>query len=134
MIPRASCLASLLLATTPDLAARASTRPNILLIVADDLGYSDLGAFGGEIHTPNLDLLAAESRLLTQFHTAPTCSPTHDSLNSGADHHRVGQGSTAGMQQGQPGYEVYLNEHALSIAQLLKDGVPHLYRRQATFG
>jgi len=51
-------------------------RPNILLIVADDLAFTDLGAFGGEIQTPNLDALAASGVRLTQFYVAPTCSPT----------------------------------------------------------
>ena len=51
------------------------TRPNILLIVADDLGYSDIGSFGGEIDTPTLDTLAKEGLQLTNFHELPTCSP-----------------------------------------------------------
>ena len=70
-------LASLALATaltTP--AAAQEKRPNFLVIVADDLGYSDLGAFGSEISTPNLDRLALSGVRLTGFHTAPTCSPT----------------------------------------------------------
>ncbi|HSG00461.1 MAG TPA: sulfatase-like hydrolase/transferase, partial [Vicinamibacterales bacterium] len=58
----------------PDSAA--DPRPNLLLIVADDLGYADLGSFGSDIRTPNIDALAAEGVLFTQFHTAPTCAPT----------------------------------------------------------
>ncbi|HKP63118.1 MAG TPA: sulfatase-like hydrolase/transferase [Polyangiales bacterium] len=54
----------------------AARRPNILLIVADDLGYSDLGAFGSEIRTPNLDSIARRGRILSNFYVAPTCSPT----------------------------------------------------------
>jgi len=50
------------------------SRPNILLIVADDLGYADLGAYGGDIQTPNIDSLAAQGMLLTQFHTGPSCA------------------------------------------------------------
>jgi len=106
-------------------------RPNILLIVADDLGYSDIGAFGGEIHTPNLDALAAEGRLLTDHHTAPTCSPTRAMLFSGTDHHLVGIGTMAELLQpeqiGKPGYEGYLNERALSFADLLHDSGYHTY-------
>ncbi|MET0340799.1 MAG: arylsulfatase [Polyangiales bacterium] len=113
------------------LGRRGDKRPNILLIVADDLGYSDIGAFGGEIHTPNLDRLAASGRLLTDHHTAATCSPTRSSLISGTDHHLVGLGSMAELlqpeQQGKPGYEGYLNDKALSIAQLLQDGGYHTY-------
>lgn len=70
----------------------AESRPNILVIVADDLGYSDLGAFGGEIATPNLDALAGQGRVLSNFHTSASCSPTRAMLLSGADHHLVGLG------------------------------------------
>ena len=70
-------------------------QPNILFIMADDLGYSDLGAFGGEIHTPNIDALTKEGRILTDYHTAPTCSPTRSQLISGTDHHLAGIGAMA---------------------------------------
>ena len=59
-----------------------ASRPNILLIVGDDVGYSDLGAYGGEIETPNLDSLAKNGRLLTNFYVAGTCSPTRAMLMS----------------------------------------------------
>lgn len=102
-----------------------SKKPNILFIMADDLGYSDLGAFGGEIHTPNLDKLAAEGNILTNFHTAPTCSPTRAQLISGTDHHLAGIGSMAELMpehlKGKLGYEGFLNERSLSIAEVLKD-------------
>ncbi|MGJ7546969.1 arylsulfatase [Pseudomonas alloputida] len=104
----------------------AAERPNILLIVADDLGYSDLGAFGGEISTPNLDKLASSGLLLTNMYAAPTCSPTRAMLMSGSDNHLVGLGTMAeGMQpfqRGKPGYEGYLIREAYSIAELLRDG------------
>ncbi|MEQ1306528.1 arylsulfatase [Acinetobacter bereziniae] len=100
-------------------------KPNILFIMADDLGYSDLGAFGGEIHTPNLDALTQEGRILTDYHTAPTCSPTRSQLISGSDHHLAGIGAMAELTpahlKGQPGYEGYLNERSLSIAEVLRD-------------
>lgn len=70
----------------------AAGRPNILLIVADDMGYSDIGAFGSEIATPNLDSIIREGRVLTSFYTAAACSPTRGMLMSGADSHRVGFG------------------------------------------
>ncbi len=69
-------------------------QPNILLIVADDLGFSDLGAFGGEINTP-LNELALNGLRLTNFHTASTCSPTRAMLLSGTDHHLAGLGTMA---------------------------------------
>lgn len=67
-------------------------RPNILLVVADDMAFTDLGAFGGEIHTPNLDALAASGVRLTQFYVAPTCSSTRSMLLSGTDNHLAGLG------------------------------------------
>ena len=89
----------------------ADARPNILLIIADDLGYSDLGVFGGEISTPNLDALAGAGKMLTNFHVAPTCSPTRAMLMSGADAHRAGLGTMNGLwseeQKGKPGWELY---------------------------
>jgi arylsulfatase A-like enzyme len=105
-------------------------RPNILLIIADDLGYSDIGAFGGEIHTPNLDRLADEGKLLTQYYTSSACAPTRAGLISGTDHHLVGLGTMIGLephQVGKPGYEGYLNQSALSFADLLKDSGYHTY-------
>src|SRR5690606_9203585 len=60
--------------------AGAARRPNILLIVADDLGYTDLGVYGGEIGTPNLDALARQGVMFTNFYSAPTCSPTRAML------------------------------------------------------
>ena len=61
------------------------TRPNILLIVVDDMGYSDIGPFGGEIETPNMDALARSGMLFTDFHTSASCSPTRSMLFSGTD-------------------------------------------------
>jgi arylsulfatase len=117
-------------ARAADAAEPTTSRPNILLIVADDLGYSDIAAFGGEISTPNLDALAAEGRLLTDHHSGFTCAPTRSMLISGTDHHLVGlgrMGAGVGEQAGQPGYEGYLNERALSVAELLRDGGYHTY-------
>lgn len=106
----------------------AAERANILLILADDLGYSDLGAFGGEIETPNLDRLAASGLQLTSMYAAPLCSPTRAMLMSGTDNHLAGLGAMAEalpqlpFLQGKPGYEGYLNERSHSIAELLRDG------------
>lgn len=73
------------------------TRPNFLVIVADDLGFSDIGAFGGEINTPNLDRLAHAGIRLTDFHSAPACSPTRAMLLTGTDHHVAGIGTMLKM-------------------------------------
>lgn len=100
-------------------------RPNILLIMADDLGYTDLGSFGSEIATPNLDTLADIGVKMTQFYASPFCSPTRAMLMSGSDNHLVGFGDMAELmlpeQRGKPGYEGYLNERVVPMAQVLKD-------------
>lgn len=98
--------------------------------MADDLGYSDLHAFGGEIETPNLDALAASGRLLTNHHTGTVCAIARSMLISGTDHHLVGEGTMGAPsdeRRGLPGYEGYLNDRALSMAQLLKDAGYHTY-------
>ena len=106
--------------------SRRSKRPNFLLIVADDLGFSDLGAFGGEIATPHLDALARRGLRLVDFHSAPACSPTRAMLMSGTDHHIAGIGTMAEamgpVHEGKPGYEGYLNDRVVSLAELLRDG------------
>ena len=102
----------------------APKRPNFLVIVADDLGYSDIGAFGGEIATPNLDRLAYQGLRFTGFHTAPTCSPTRSMLISGTDNHRAGLGTMAELiapnQQGRPGHEGYLRSDVAALPEILK--------------
>ncbi|HKP78007.1 MAG TPA: arylsulfatase [Phenylobacterium sp.] len=123
---RLAVSAAILVGGTPLSAAGAvSSRPSILVIVADDLGYSDLGAFGGEIDTPNLDALAKSGVRLTGFHTAPTCSPTRSMLLSGADNHEAGLGTMAEaltpLQQGHDGYEGYLNQRVVALPELLRD-------------
>ena len=105
--------------------------PNILLILADDLGYSDLGVLGSEINTPNLDALARAGKLLTNFHVGPTCSPTRAMLLSGADTHRAGLGTMNGMQSeeqlGLPGYEGFLNKQMITLPRLLREAGYHTY-------
>src|SRR6218665_1230357 len=107
-------------------AVRQAVRPNVVLIVADDLGYSDLGAFGGEIRTPHLDGLARAGVRFSNFHTGPQCPVTRSMLISGNDNHLVGYGGSAEIpdaaQQGRPGYEGYLNDRAASIAEQLSAG------------
>lgn len=110
----------------PDaLSSTRDERPNILLIVVDDLGFSDVGFFGGEIETPNLDQLARSAVRFTNFHVAPTCSPTRSMLLSGTDNHIAGLGAMAGdaspNQMGVPGYEGYLNFQVAALPELLQD-------------
>jgi arylsulfatase len=100
-------------------------RPNFLVIVADDLGFSDIGAFGGEINTPNLDRLAYAGIRFTDFHSAPACSPTRAMLLTGTDHHIAGIGTMLEVAlpgfQGAPGYEGYLNDRVVALPELLRD-------------
>ena len=101
-------------AGTPDEMSKGTdARPNILLIVADDLGYSDIGVFGGEIETPTFDYLAKEGLQLTNFHVLPSCSPTRSVLMSGVDNHLAGMGTMGEIKtpdmEGHPGYVGYLN-------------------------
>ena len=70
-----------------------SNRPNILVIMGDDLGFSDIGSFGSEISTPNLDTLAKEGKILTNYHTNPVCSPARVAFLTGVDNHIGGIGT-----------------------------------------
>jgi len=107
------------------------SRPNILLVVADDLGYSDIGAFGSEILTPNLDELAAGGMSLTNFYSGPTCSVTRSMLMTGMDSHIAGLGNmaetVADNQMGQPGYEGHLSARVDTVAEILKSAGYHTY-------
>jgi arylsulfatase len=131
MIFRAFNMTCLLVGLLVSGCSREAARPNILLIVADDLGYSDVGAFGSEIATPNIDALAAEGVMLTQFHVSPNCGPTRGAMMTGVDPHRAGLGGNvevaAPNQQGQPGYEGYLRPDVVTIAELLRDAGYHTY-------
>ncbi len=108
-----------------DVANAGSTeRPNILLIVADDLGYSDIGPFGGEISTPALDDLARDGLMLTNFHVLPSCSPTRSVLLSGVDNHLAGIGTMGELKtpemEGHTGYAGYLNFQVAALPEVLK--------------
>jgi arylsulfatase len=105
--------------TTTDNSAK--TTPNILLIVADDMGYADLGCFGSDILTPNIDQLAAEGVRFTNFYSAPSCAPTRASLLTGADNHMAGVGSQFNRTGDQWGYEGFLSDRVVTIPQLLSD-------------
>lgn len=133
---RRALTCALALSTTwlcqPSLAASTDPEhPNILLVVADDLGFADLGSYGGEIETPNLDELASSGVRLTNFQTAPACSPTRAALLTGVDPHQAGLGNMAEElapnQQDKPGYEGHINNRVVTVATLLKDAGYNTY-------
>jgi arylsulfatase len=116
---------------TPTAKPVASKPPNILLIVADDLGYSDIGSYGGEISTPALDQLAKEGVQLSNFHVLPTCSPTRSVLLSGMDNHRAGLGTMGEFvtpeMEGIPGYAGYLNFEVAALPEVMRRAGYHTY-------
>lgn len=105
--------------------ATPTQRPNIVVLVADDWGFSDLGAFGGEIATPNLDALAKRGMRFSNFHVAASCSPTRSMLLTGVDNHRNGVGNLREAMPtehlGKPGYQGSLNHNVVTVASLLQD-------------
>ena len=130
VIIRSIVFAAIAFLATPGI---ADERPNIVLIVADDVGFSDIGAFGSEIRTPNIDALANNGVRLTNYHAAPTCGPSRSMLLTGVDHHLAGSGiNRAGLfrlpeLQGRPGYEGYLNDSVVTFVSLLRDAGYHTY-------
>ena len=106
-------------------------RPNIVLIVTDDMGFADIGSFGGEIATPNIDSLASAGVRFTNFYTHASCSPTRSMLLSGVDTHLNGLGNMsewiAPNQKGVPGYEGVLNHDVVTLPELLRESGYHTY-------
>ncbi len=100
--------------------------PNILLLVADDLGYADLGCYGGDIDTPNLDALAASGIRFTRFHTAPMCAPTRAMLLSGQYNHIAGMGRQ-NLQAPVFGYEGRLTGRVIPLPALLRQAGYHTW-------
>ena len=100
------------------LPAESSESPNIVIILADDMGYSDLGCYGGEIDTPNLDVLAAAGLRFTQFYNTARCCPTRASLLTGLYPHQADVGAMTG-DKGVRGYRGRLNPRTPTIAELL---------------
>lgn len=94
-------------------------KPNIVVILVDDMGYSDLGCYGSEINTPNLDRLAANGVRFTQFYNTARCCPTRAALLTGLYQHQAGVGHMAG-NDGLPGYQGYLNDRCVTLAEALK--------------
>lgn len=106
-------------------------RPNILLIVVDDLGYTDFSIYGSGIDTPNIDSLAKQGLNFSNFHVSVSCSPTRSMLLTGTDNHIAGLGNMSELlterQRGKPGYEGYLNNRVISLAEVLKLNGYHTY-------
>ncbi|HKJ68694.1 MAG TPA: sulfatase-like hydrolase/transferase, partial [bacterium] len=100
---------------------RHSSPPNIVLILADDMGFSDPGCFGGEIATPHLDQLAKNGLLFTQFYNTARCSPSRASLLTGLYPHQTGVGHLATSQFEPDAYQGYLNNHCVTIAEMLQE-------------
>jgi arylsulfatase/uncharacterized sulfatase len=128
MTLRLALIAALLLGP---LAGAAAERPNVVVILVDDLGFTDLGSYGSEIATPNLDALAAEGTIFTNYHTAASCAPTRAMLLTGVDSHRNGVPniveSIPPEQAEAPHYAGVLSERVVTVATLLADAGYHTY-------
>lgn len=119
------CLAAMMISAAGISDANSADRPNILYILADDLGFSDLGCFGGEINTPVLNSLAEHGVRLTQFYNTGRCCPSRAAILTGQYPHRVGLGHMTTNDLGRPGYRGVVSSQAQTIAQVLK---PNGYR------
>ncbi len=108
-------------AFTIDSAAADSKRPNIILIMSDDMGFSDIGCYGSQIDTPNLDRLAANGLRFTQFYNTARCCPTRASLMTGLYQHQAGVGHMMD-DRGFDAYRGNLNHNCVTIAEALAAG------------
>ncbi|MET9485513.1 arylsulfatase [Nocardia sp. NPDC006630] len=94
--------------------------PNIIVVLVDDMGFSDIGPFGSEIDTPTLDRIAANGLRLTNFHTTPLCSPSRAALLTGVNSHRAGFGFVANADPGYPGLRLELADDVLTLPEILR--------------
>lgn len=99
--------------------------PNVVVVLCDDLGFADLGCYGSEIPTPNIDRLAAGGLQFTNFHVTPMCSPTRAALLTGVNAHRAGAGHVANSDPGFPGYAAELADDVATAAELFRDAGYH---------
>lgn len=110
----------------------AQKKPNILLLVADDTAFGDIGAYGSEVHTPNMNKIANAGIRFTNFHVSPVCSVTRSMLFTGNDNIEVGLGSfdysIYPPTKGKPGYEGHLTDNAVTISELLNDDGYEVYK------
>jgi len=118
-------------ATAEKPAEKAEKPPNFIVVLLDDTGYADFGAYGSEINTPNIDRLAANGVQFSNYHTPATCSPTRSMLLTGVDNHLTGMGNMieimADNQFDQPGYEGYMSDSVVTLPRLLQDAGYHTY-------
>jgi arylsulfatase/uncharacterized sulfatase len=129
-VKRRLALAALLLTTAagpapaPVAPVAAPARPNIVILLADDWGLTDVGAFGGEMATPNIDALAANGVRFSNFHVAGSCAPTRAMLQTGVSSHRAGLGNMPETippaHRGKPGYDAVFNNNIVTIAERLR--------------
>lgn len=105
----------------PERTAAPAGAPNVVVMMADDLGFADLGCFGSEIATPHLDALAAGGLRYTNFHATPMCSPSRASLLTGVNHHLAGFGTVAHADAGFPGYAMELPADTATLPEILRD-------------
>ena len=99
----------------------AAGAPNVIVMLVDDLGFSDVGCYGSEIDTPNIDALAASGVQFANFHVNPMCSPTRASLLTGLNAHMAGVGHVAHADPGYPGYAMELRPDAVTVAEAFRD-------------
>jgi arylsulfatase/uncharacterized sulfatase len=108
----------------PARAEDAPAKPNVVLLLVDDAALMDIGAYGSEARTPNIDALASNGALLTGYHTSPLCSPSRSMLLTGIDNHRNGVATIEEVLppelQGQPGYSLHLEPGVVTVASRLK--------------
>src|SRR5437868_13676923 len=110
--------------TRADAQPAAPARPNVVLILADDLGFSDVGCYGGEIRTPHLDRLAGEGVRFAQFYNMARCCPTRAALLTGLYPHQAGVGAM-NQDLGRPAYQGELNDRCATIPEILRDAGYH---------
>jgi arylsulfatase len=109
----------------PDAASPPKGAPNILVVLFDDVGFSDFGCYGSPIDTPAIDAIAARGLRYSGFHTTAMCSTTRAALLTGRNHHSVGMGCLANFDSGYPGYRGKISKEAGTLAEMLR---PHGYR------
>ena len=112
-------LLAILIPTSVQAAATGPAKPNVIVILADDMGFSDLGCYGSEIPTPNLDQLAAHGLRFTQFYNTGRCCPSRAALLTGLYSHQTGVGHMV-ADDGLPGYQGHLNDSCVTLAEVLR--------------
>lgn len=95
--------------------------PNVIYVMLDDVGFADLGCFGSEIPTPNIDRLARDGLRYTNFHTTTLCSPSRASLLTGRNHHAIGMRMLSNLDTGFPSGRGFICPAAATIAEILRD-------------